>query len=337
MNLKMTRIERNKIVLYVLILILVPLVFNKLGYQFTWNTQEIWSTKFLLLWTIVSIYLFASLFMISVVRNIFAKYLENPSSNWSGLIGKVGYYISSIVPALFILLVFTAAWIWHRDDFWNMLLLFSIWKASLIGIVLGCVAYLVERNRRWSLFYLKKDVVEVVKEVFIEKVIEVPVQTHDASGLPKKIALNEMYTYLLHISGVGPLFLDMCMIRFFDLVAIKTKSKVYHVIFSDGTMVRCDHIMNMLATLDLKHWMVKISDSYMINMLLVDFPYYKFGRSLLLHKESIEGLGRKMALADITLMLTMGAGITDRYIKEFWNRRNSLTHVGWDTWVPIRK
>lgn len=333
----MTSIKRNKIFLYVLILIIVPIVFNKLGYQFSWNSNAIWSTKFFLLSFIVSIYLFTSLIIVGGMRYVFAERLENSMADWSGLTAKMAYYICSVVPSLFVLLVFTSAWIWHREDFWNMLLLFSIYKASIICLVLVWMAYLIKYNTAWALFYPKKNVVEVVKEVLIEKFVEVPVQTHDASGLPAKIALNEMYTYLVHVAGIGPLFLDMWMVRFFDLVAIKTESKSYHIIFSDGSMVRCDHIMKVLATLDLKHWMVKISDRYMVNMLLVDFPHYKAGRSLLLHNESLEGLARKMAKSDITLMLTMGAGITDRYIKEFWSKRNSLTHVGWDTWVPIRK
>ena len=321
--------------------------YNKLGYKFTWNNYEIWSWCFLLLCFIKSSYLLASLVMIAGMRYIFSDLLEMPVSRWKRLLGKIGYYMSSVVPSIIIFILFTPKWIWHRNEFWDLLWMHSIWRVTIIIAVLTILAYIIEKNRSWGLLYREREIVEVIKEVVIkqeiikevlvEKVVEVPVETHDAAGLPKKIALNEMYTYLLHVAGVGPLFLDMYMIRFFDLVAIKTESKSHHVIFSDGTMVRCDAIMRVLEGINMRHWMVKISDSYMVNMFLVDFPHYKKGRLLLLQTESIEGLKRKMATADIVLMLTMGAGITDRYIKEFWSTRNSLTHMGWDEWVPIRK
>jgi len=44
-----------------------------------------------------------------------------------------------------------------------------------------------------------------------------------------------------------------------------------------------------------------------------------------------------MSAEDITSMLTFGKGISDKNIKALWERRNTLVHDGWDSWIPIRK
>ncbi|WP_400261418.1 hypothetical protein ACFX5U_16055 [Sphingobacterium sp. SG20118] len=368
MNVEIAVTKRNRIFLYFLILLVFPIVYNKLGYKLTWNNLEMLSFGFLMLCLIMSVYLFGCVVMICAMRRVFAGALDAPVSKWKGILGKFGYFVSAIVPSIFVLLAFLSIWIWHREEFWDMLWMNSIWRVSFICLVLVGLSLLIAKNRAWALFFLEKEIVEVIKEVIVEqevikevivkeevikeviverevikevikeveKVVEVPVATHDASGLPNKIALNEMYSYLVHVAGVGPKILNK-LIRFFDIVAIRTGSGVRHVIFSDGTVVRCDQILSVFEALNLDGWMVKISDSYMVNMLLVDFPDFKDGKQLKLHMETMEGLLRNMKLADIQLMLVRGAGIKDKYILEFLKTKNSLTHVGWDTWVPFKK
>lgn len=335
---KITVTKENKIFLYFLILIICPVAYNKLGYKFAWNNLEILSIGFLLLNFIMFVYLFASVVMICAMRHVFSGVLDSPASYRKYLLGKIGYYSSSIVPSLIVFLVFLSIWIWNRDEFWDMLWMNSIWRISLIALMLSILTYLIEKNKSWALFDFGTQRVEVVKEVIkeVERIVEIPVLLNEVSGLPKKIALNEMYTYLVHEAGVGPIISGK-MIRFFDIVAVKTTSGVRHIIFSDGTVERCDHILSMLEELNIKSWMIKISDGYMINMLLVNFPNFKKGRQLQLHTETMQGLLRNMLLADILLMLTMGVSIKDRYIQEFLKSKNSLTHVGWDTWVPYKK
>lgn len=330
--------------LYFLILLVFPLVYNKLGYRFTWNNLEIWSLGFLLLSFIMSVYLFGSVVMICAMRSVFADALDATVSSRKYLVGKIAYYVSSIVPSMIVLLIFLSIWIWHRTEFWDMLWMNSIWRVSIIFVVISGLTCLIAKNRVWALFFFEKEIVEVIKEVIVEhevikeveKIVEVPVATHDALGLPHKIALNEMYTYLVHVAGVGPIIMNK-RIRFFDIVAIRTGSGVRHVILSDGTIERFDQILLILEDLNLRGWMVKVSDSYMFNMLLVDFPDYKDGKQLKLHTETIEGLLRNITQTELLLMLTRGAGIKDRHILDFLKSKNSLSHVGWDTWIPISK
>lgn len=358
MDVKISATKWNKIFLYFLILLVFPIVYNKLGYRFAWNNLEIWSSGFLLLSIIMSVYLLASVVMICAMCRVFAAALDTAVSNRKYLLGKIAYYVSSIVPSMIVLLIFLSIWLWHRVEFWDMLWMNSIWRVSLICLVLSGLTYLIARNRAWALFFLEKEIVEVIKEVIVEqevikevivkqevikevikeveKIVEVSVTTHDESGLPIKIALNEMYPYLVHVAGVGPIIMNK-MIRFFDIVAIRTGSGVRHIILSDGTIERCDQILLILEELNLRGWMVKVSDSYMFNMLLVDFPDYKDGKQLKLHTETIEGLLRNMTQKELLLLLPRGAGIKDRYILEFLKSKNSLTHVGWDTWVPVKK
>lgn len=359
MFLKISASKKNRTIFYICVFIVFPVVYNKLGYRLIWNNLEVWSMGFVWLYLIMSVYLFVSIVYISYVCYCFGKRLENDIVQRNIHLKKLMYYGCAVAPVLLVFIAFTSLWIWDRDEFWDILWMNMIWRISLLTLVMLGIAYLFDKDSAWAIRVYKREIVEVVKEVTVKEEVvkeviikhevikEIYVETRtqiptpathdDGSRLPQKIALNEMYTYLVHVAGIGPLYKDLWMIRFFDIVGVKTQHRQRHVIFSDGSVVLCNHIMRALEEQGLQHWLVKISDNYMINMLLVDFPYYKKGSQLILHTESMIGLQRKMRPEDIYMMLTFGKGISDKKIKVFWENRNSLVHEGWDTWIPIRK
>lgn len=361
MSVKIYSLKRNKISLYFLILFVFPVLYNKLGYKLTWNRLDIWSMGFLLLFLIMFVYLLVGLVYISYVRHTFRKNLNGETMQPNILAVTFLYYCCAVVPLLLLFVGFTSIWIWDRPEFWDMLWMNIIWRISILALVLLGIAYLFDKDSDLAVPIFQKETVEVIREVkvkeevireveviikkevvreiYVEKAPQtaLPITVGEASILPKKIALTEMYTYLVHVAGVGPLYMDLSMIRFFDIVGIKTQNRQRHIIFSDGSMVLCNDILKILEAARLRHWLVKISDNYMINTILVDFPYYKKGSQLILHLESMNGLRRKMSAEDITSMLTFGKGISDKNIKALWERRNTLVHDGWDSWIPIRK
>ncbi|NJI71967.1 hypothetical protein HCX49_01990 [Sphingobacterium kitahiroshimense] len=359
MSVKISSNKRNKISLYFLILFVFPVFYNKLGYKLTWNRLVIWSMGFLLLFLIMFVYLLVSLVYISYVRHTFRKNLGGETMQPNILAVKFLYYCCAVVPLLLLFVGFTSIWIWDRPEFWDMLWMNMIWRISILALILLAITYLFDKYSDLAVPIFQKETVEVirevkvkeevireveviikeevVKEIYVEKAPQTPFSVSETSILPKKIALTEMYTYLVHVAGVGPLYKDLWMIRFFDIVGIKTQNRQRHVIFSDGSMVLCNDILKILEAAGLRHWLVKISDNYMINTILVDFPYYKKGSQLILHLESMNGLRRKMSAEDIASMLTFGKGISDKNIKALWERRNTLVHDGWDKWIPIRK
>ncbi|MEN5059084.1 hypothetical protein, partial [Sphingobacterium kitahiroshimense] len=355
MNVKIFSAKGNKISLYFLILFVFPVFYNKLGYKMTWNKLDLWSMGFLLLFLIMFVYLLVGMIYISYVRHAFRKSLERTMKQRNIVAVKFLYYGCAVVPLLLLFISFTSIWIWDRPEFWDMLWMNMIWRISILAMVLLVIAYLFDQYSDLAVPISQKETVEVirevkvkeevireveviireevVKEIYVEKALQtaLPATVGDAPILPEKIALSEMYTYLVHVAGVGPLYRDLWMIRFFDIVAIKTQNRQRHAIFSDGSMVLCNDILKILEAAGLRHWLVKISDNYVINTILVDFPYYKKGPQLLLHAESMAGLRRKMSAEEIALMLTFGKGISDKNIKALWERRNTLVHDGWDS------
>lgn len=147
-----------------------------------------------------------------------------------------------------------------------------------------------------------------------------------------------MYTafaYLNKQAGVGPVFDQEQAVRLFDIAFINCRSKQYHVILSDGTRHRCDNILERLKVEGIDRFFVKISASYMVNMLLVAYPIAHPQLRVTLQPEVFDGLLRGLRKADLEIMLTSGRGIKGAHVTEFLEDRNSLNYDGWDHFVSL--
>lgn len=150
------------------------------------------------------------------------------------------------------------------------------------------------------------------------------------------IDLYVLFSYLLNVAGMGPLYNDW-HIRFFDIVFIESYSKERYIILSNGERLLCDDIFEELKQRGLDKWMLKISKNYYINMLLVFYPIDPRSKELELQPEVYQGMLEKLRSEKIKKLTEIGPGMKKKkIIKDFLANKNRMDHKGWDDFIPLR-
>ncbi|AIM37007.1 hypothetical protein KO02_10105 [Sphingobacterium sp. ML3W] len=324
---------RQKQILYFTILFVFPIFFNLMGYDFKWNEIKILSAPFLLLSMAMLFIMLVAVVWISYVRHYFGDSLKEHGNFEKQWRIRVAYYSAALLPFLVFFTVLLLIWIWRYDRFWDIWKMYAIWRYPQLIVVLGIFSYVLIKNSTWALAILKGPST-------VDRAVAEDKQAHaEEKVLPQvSLQLNELYDHILNVLGatIGPIYRDMIYVRFFDIVGILTRKSGYQLILSDGSMIDCPNILKKIIDLHLGHWMVKISDNYTINMLLVDWPDYSKGLQLIMKEPTLDGLREKLSEAEIEKMFKIGTGIRTREIKNFLEKKEQLTLQGWDTWVPLR-
>lgn len=156
-------------------------------------------------------------------------------------------------------------------------------------------------------------------------------------GIDERLGLFTLFLHLKKQGGLGPIldYTGGLSARFFDIVLIKVQSKKRFVYLSDGDMLVADSILEELKERGLDRWMVKISRSYYINMLLLIYPIEKPNARVVLRTEIYTSMLKKISVADLDKMCEIGPAMKGP-LKEFLADNDGMTYEGWDSFIPLR-